>query len=613
MIIVTTEVLVHVSASSRPADDARYRREAQEYLHFETACRHSVLDRYDDEPNWEGFITPERCEESSIARHSSVSSSRRQRTGSQSGALATGDGNANGNEIGIATYCPSTREFQDSAQPVPQIHISERASRSLSEVLSESTLAARFIAARHEAAKTLESRTGGAEGETSGCDPPESFSDSFISDAGLAALETPAPRTIPRSSQEIRTALPPEKVPMLSGRPLETPSVTCGLSPFEHTPISITPWSNIPRKKALFSIDVARTPDFPLPRPRTAPSDQTTSVEIESLPPRRTQSESDSWETPSAVIPDSQPSPLSLKRGSQITSDFDSTNTRHEKRLRLQRFSSPVGEHTSRVQVLSSPIPHPVSSPQAQPRIFPSSPARRPRIQNRGGSTRVYRDPSSSAEGSTQIVPSSSQALLTPRSSKQLPLPPSSSNHHQPQPQSYPSPILPLFWSSPPSFQEDSKILAPPPNPSSKPFKTHLTLSLAILATKLPLLRFYTHLQSTQPLRPLRILERGHWTFPTTSFSPTLWDTFWKYLKDFIGAGRASWGVWCVVETCPDLDSKNQDGHNGDDTCKVCKVYCWGEIVPEIWLLLFMASHRQIKGCGAAWIDASGEVIVQMK
>lgn len=613
MILVTTEVLVHVSASSRPADDARYRREAQEILGFEAACRHSLLDRYDDELSWEGLITPERCEENSSARRSSVSSSRGQRTGRQSGALATGDGNTKENEIEGARYCPSTREVKGFAQPVPQIHIEERASRSLSECLNEPALAARSIVARHEADKAVDYGADGAEGDTSGCDPTDTFGDSFISDAGLAALETPAPRTLPRLSQAIKTALPPKKASMVSGRPLETPSAIRGASLFEHTPISITPWSNIPRKKALFNIDVARTPDLPLPRPRTAPSDQTASVEIEPLLPRRTQSESNSWETPSAVIPDSQPSPPSLKRGSQISSDCDSTNTRHEKKVRLQRFSSPVVENTSRVQVLSSPIPPPVLLPQAQTRILPSSPARRPRIPNRGGSTRVNCDPSSSAERTTQIALSSSQALLTPRSSKQLSLPPSSSNHHQPQPRSYLSPILPLFWSSPHSFQEDPKILAPPPKPSSKPFKTHLTPSLAILATKLPLLRFYTHLQSTPPLRPLRVLERGHWTFPTTSFSPTGWNAFWEYLKDFIGAGRASWGVWCVVETCPDLDSKKRDGHNGDDRCKVCKVYCWGEIVPEIWLLLFMASHRQIKGCGAAWIDSGGEIIVQMK
>ncbi len=46
---------------------------------------------------------------------------------------------------------------------------------------------------------------------------------------------------------------------------------------------------------------------------------------------------------------------------------------------------------------------------------------------------------------------------------------------------------------------------------------------------------------------------------------------------------------------------------------RICKLYCWGEIVPEIWLLLFVASHRQIKGCGAQWIDAGGEAVIQMK
>lgn len=68
-----------------------------------------------------------------------------------------------------------------------------------------------------------------------------------------------------------------------------------------------------------------------------------------------------------------------------------------------------------------------------------------------------------------------------------------------------------------------------------------------------------------------------------------------------------------MVEKRPDLDSRKGDDCNNVDRGNVCKVYCWGEIVPEIWLLLFMASHRQIKGCGAAWIDAGGEIIVQMK
>lgn len=60
---------------SRPTDDTRYRREAQEYLRFDAACRHSVLNRHDDDTRLEGLIAPERCGESPLVRSSPVSSS----------------------------------------------------------------------------------------------------------------------------------------------------------------------------------------------------------------------------------------------------------------------------------------------------------------------------------------------------------------------------------------------------------------------------------------------------------------------------------------------------------------------------------------------------------
>ena len=46
---------------------------------------------------------------------------------------------------------------------------------------------------------------------------------------------------------------------------------------------------------------------------------------------------------------------------------------------------------------------------------------------------------------------------------------------------------------------------------------------------------------------------------------------------------------------------------------EVAKIYCWGEIVREVWLLLFIASHRKVIGAGAEWIDAGGEVVVVMQ
>ena len=45
---------------------------------------------------------------------------------------------------------------------------------------------------------------------------------------------------------------------------------------------------------------------------------------------------------------------------------------------------------------------------------------------------------------------------------------------------------------------------------------------------------------------------------------------------------------------------------------EVAKIYCWGEVVGHIWLLLFIASRRGVRGVGSKWIDASGEAVLVM-
>lgn len=45
---------------------------------------------------------------------------------------------------------------------------------------------------------------------------------------------------------------------------------------------------------------------------------------------------------------------------------------------------------------------------------------------------------------------------------------------------------------------------------------------------------------------------------------------------------------------------------------EVAKIYCFGEVVGEIWIVLFLATERKIKGVGAHWIDASEEAVVIM-
>lgn len=54
-------------------------------------------------------------------------------------------------------------------------------------------------------------------------------------------------------------------------------------------------------------------------------------------------------------------------------------------------------------------------------------------------------------------------------------------------------------------------------------------------------------------------------------------------------------------------------GGKGRPKDEVCKVWCWGEIVGEVWLFLFVGSKKATRGCGAKWVDAFGEAVVVMK
>jgi len=110
-------------------------------------------------------------------------------------------------------------------------------------------------------------------------------------------------------------------------------------------------------------------------------------------------------------------------------------------------------------------------------------------------------------------------------------------------------------------------------------------------------------------------------------------------MRRFVGEGRGGWGVWCVWEggggrrgggeggLAAGLEDGLADGdaasaamagaadrHGGRlEGGEVVKVFCWGEIVGEIWILLFVASGRRVKGVGARWVDAGGEAVVVMR
>ncbi|KAJ5140918.1 hypothetical protein N7448_004326 [Penicillium atrosanguineum] len=119
-----------------------------------------------------------------------------------------------------------------------------------------------------------------------------------------------------------------------------------------------------------------------------------------------------------------------------------------------------------------------------------------------------------------------------------------------------------------------------------------------------------------KPIRQVRVLdtlERGYWVvqIPIRPDPPAgtigargescwngeLFARFWGFLSVFIGQeGRAGWG---------------EEGR--DEVVVRLKVYAWGgEVAMHIYLLLFLASERRVKGMGARWLDPREEVVIEM-
>ncbi|PSK54145.1 hypothetical protein B9Z65_7951 [Elsinoe australis] len=116
--------------------------------------------------------------------------------------------------------------------------------------------------------------------------------------------------------------------------------------------------------------------------------------------------------------------------------------------------------------------------------------------------------------------------------------------------------------------------------------------------------------------RAIRPKERGYWTFTPSGpqWTATLEREFWEFMTRLIEGGNVGWGVWCVrtpseeSSSNGDLDAKAEvRGRLGE-----VRVFCWGEIVEHVYLLLYIASKSKHRKGNPVWCDASGEVVVRM-
>lgn len=96
--------------------------------------------------------------------------------------------------------------------------------------------------------------------------------------------------------------------------------------------------------------------------------------------------------------------------------------------------------------------------------------------------------------------------------------------------------------------------------------------------------------------REIQPLERGYWLIDCTAWNVETRTETWIFLRSYLKSGLAGWGVWC----------------RRDAAHAWIRLYCWGHIAKHTYLLLYLASGRNLKLTGAEWRGADGEVALKV-
>ena len=150
------------------------------------------------------------------------------------------------------------------------------------------------------------------------------------------------------------------------------------------------------------------------------------------------------------------------------------------------------------------------------------------------------------------------------------------------------------------------EIHPPPPVASDGSLTTFITPFLTKIANQMS----YSRYDPACITRQLRKDERGYWSISLPDdiggWNENLREETWKYLEKIVAKGRAGWGVHLYRALWNGTEKEAE--WKGEEW----RVYCWGEIVGQVYLLLFLASSRKVRGLGATWVDGGGDVVVKV-
>ncbi|KAI0602635.1 hypothetical protein F4775DRAFT_588200 [Biscogniauxia sp. FL1348] len=153
-----------------------------------------------------------------------------------------------------------------------------------------------------------------------------------------------------------------------------------------------------------------------------------------------------------------------------------------------------------------------------------------------------------------------------------------------------------IFYKSHGYTYESLNVYAPVPREEMGAMEARdlVTPQLARLAERLDISKRFWVETRTRNITPF---ERGFWLVDCSGWSDRLRLEGWSFLTNYVGVGAAGWGVHTLR----------------DEAFQWIRVYCWGEVTPHIYLLLYLVSQRDILFTGCSWFDGSGEEVLIMQ
>jgi hypothetical protein len=104
--------------------------------------------------------------------------------------------------------------------------------------------------------------------------------------------------------------------------------------------------------------------------------------------------------------------------------------------------------------------------------------------------------------------------------------------------------------------------------------------------------------------RSVQPVERGYWAIDASFWPLQDQFDFWANMTDFITTGRGGWGMWMTRAREDQTPPATELGE--------VHVWCWGELIEHIYLLIWTLSDGKVTTSRAEWWDGLGRLAIRM-